>query len=104
MTRILTIIALLFATPAWAGDEVIHLQCTFDDGSKDVWRLKPKAKLLDSAGIEPYECKELPDFYRCENRWGAIVEINRYNLDFWWQGSIVDIRLSAKCKSVEPKF
>jgi|11BtaG_2_1085332.scaffolds.fasta_scaffold08595_4 hypothetical protein len=103
MTRILTIIALLFATPAWAGDDVIHLDCTYGDGSKGVWRLKPKAKLLEQ-GYDQYECEELPDFYRCENRFGAIGEINRYNLDFWWQSGDGDFTLNAKCKSVEPKF
>ena len=103
MTRLAIIFSLLFVTPAWAGDEIIHLDCTYDDGSKMLWRLKPKAMVLEQ-GYDQYKCKEFPDFYRCENEFGAIGEINRYNLDLWWQSSDGKFKLTSKCKSVEPKF
>lgn len=103
MPRLVIIVSLLFVTPAWAADEIIHLDCTYDDGSKMLWRLKPKAMVLEQ-GYDQYKCKEFPDFYRCENEFGAIGEINRYNLDLWWQSSDGKFKLTSKCKSVEPKF
>ena len=108
MTRILTIVALLFATPAWA-DEVFHLRCTYTDGSQLIWRLYPKSMFLE-LGSDKYKCKKDPDYYICASKRANIVSINRYSLflqqtmKLSQENSEDVIELQANCIKINPEL